>query len=287
MFVFAAWTLAIWNLRQCGHIGNTFAFRIWDAQFEFIVRLTVHLIDMLMFMLIIVIIIIYYRSNIQVFVVWLFSIITTIIRYVWYIKYYGKIINAATWSFEVRSISEISSFLFWPRPWHIEIRHRVKKTSTITFFGFETLKSKIRRLKLWKPTVLRREGDGRAAIIRYMLLFDIITIITTIIIIITIITTIVRYFWYMLFYYYYYTIIWLVLRREGDGRAAGACVGARAAGLALPRGAHRILCESCCSSEYTLITCREALSPKLILGIGVSKYTRTFSNIHLTCAFQT
>ena len=42
---------------------------------------------------------------------------------------------------------------FWPRPWHIEIRHRVKKTSTIDLFGFETLKLKIRRLKLWKPTV--------------------------------------------------------------------------------------------------------------------------------------
>ena len=33
-FVFAAWTLAIWNLRQYGHISNIFAFRIWDAQFE-------------------------------------------------------------------------------------------------------------------------------------------------------------------------------------------------------------------------------------------------------------
>ena len=34
MFVFAAWTLAIWNLRQYGQISNIFAFRIWDAQFE-------------------------------------------------------------------------------------------------------------------------------------------------------------------------------------------------------------------------------------------------------------
>ena len=34
MFVFAAQTLAIWNLRQCGQIGNIFAFRIWDAQFD-------------------------------------------------------------------------------------------------------------------------------------------------------------------------------------------------------------------------------------------------------------
>ena len=53
----------------------------------------------------------------------------------------------------IRSISEISSCFFGPRPWHIEIRHRVKKTSTINLFGFETLKLKIRRLKLWKPTV--------------------------------------------------------------------------------------------------------------------------------------
>ena len=51
-----------------------------------------------------------------------------------------------------RSISEISSCFFGPRPWHIEIRHRVKKTSTIHYFGFETLKLKIRRFKLWKPT---------------------------------------------------------------------------------------------------------------------------------------
>ena len=43
--------------------------------------------------------------------------------------------------------------LFWPRLWHIEIPHRVKDTSTINLFGFETLKLKIRRLKLWKPTV--------------------------------------------------------------------------------------------------------------------------------------
>ena len=28
------------------------------------------------------------------------------------------------------------------------------KTSTINLFGFETLKLKIRRLKLWKPTVV-------------------------------------------------------------------------------------------------------------------------------------
>ena len=48
----------------------------------------------------------------------------------------------------LRSISEISSCFVGPRPWHIEIRHRVKKTSTINLFGFETLKLKIRRLKL-------------------------------------------------------------------------------------------------------------------------------------------
>ena len=53
----------------------------------------------------------------------------------------------------LRSVSEISSCFCVPRPWHIEIRHRVKKTSTINLFGFETLKLKIRRLKLWKPTV--------------------------------------------------------------------------------------------------------------------------------------
>ena len=40
-----------------------------------------------------------------------------------------------------------------PRPWPIEIRHRVKQTSTIDLFGFETLKLKIRRLKLWKPGI--------------------------------------------------------------------------------------------------------------------------------------
>ena len=53
----------------------------------------------------------------------------------------------------VRSVSETSSCFFWPRPWHIEIRHRVEKTSAIDLLRFETLKLKIRRLKLWKPTV--------------------------------------------------------------------------------------------------------------------------------------
>ena len=54
--------------------------------------------------------------------------------------------------------------VFWPRPWHIEIRHRVKKTSTMNLFGFETPKLKIRRLKLWKPTVYQvvvSRGAGR------------------------------------------------------------------------------------------------------------------------------
>ena len=57
----------------------------------------------------------------------------------------------------IRSISEISSCVFGPRPWHIEIRHRVKKASTINLSGFETLKLKFRRLKLWKPTAGARD----------------------------------------------------------------------------------------------------------------------------------
>ena len=32
--VFAAYTLAIWSLRQYGQISSLFVFRIWDAQFE-------------------------------------------------------------------------------------------------------------------------------------------------------------------------------------------------------------------------------------------------------------
>ena len=51
---------------------------------------------------------------------------------------------------------------FGPRPWLIEIRHRVKKTSTMNLFGFETLKLKIRRLKLWKPTAVGRVLGGAA-----------------------------------------------------------------------------------------------------------------------------
>ena len=42
---------------------------------------------------------------------------------------------------------------FGPRPCHIEIRHLVKETSTIKFLGFEILKLKLRRLRLWKPIV--------------------------------------------------------------------------------------------------------------------------------------
>ena len=60
--------------------------------------------------------------------------------------------NCGAWAV-IWSISEISSCFFGPRPWHIEIRHRVKQTTTTNLFGFETLELKIRRLKLWKPTV--------------------------------------------------------------------------------------------------------------------------------------
>ena len=50
--------------------------------------------------------------------------------------------------------------VFGPRSWHIEIRHRVNKTSTISLFGFETLKLKIRRLKLWKPRLTSAPPPG-------------------------------------------------------------------------------------------------------------------------------
>ena len=46
------------------------------------------------------------------------------------------------------------------RPWHIEFRHRVKRTSTINLLGFETLKLKIRRLKLLWPTVRVSGSDS-------------------------------------------------------------------------------------------------------------------------------
>ena len=47
---------------------------------------------------------------------------------------------------------------FEPRPWHIEIRHRVNKKYTINLFKFEILKLKIRRLKLWKPIVEQQQA---------------------------------------------------------------------------------------------------------------------------------
>ena len=61
----------------------------------------------------------------------------------------------------VRSISEISSCFVGPRLWHFEVRHRAKKASTINLFGFEIFKLKVRRLKLWKPTVRRGGGVER------------------------------------------------------------------------------------------------------------------------------
>ena len=61
----------------------------------------------------------------------------------------------------IQSISEISSCFFGPRLWRIEIRHRVKKASTMNLFGFETLKLKNRRLKLWKPGVIMRPERPR------------------------------------------------------------------------------------------------------------------------------
>ena len=51
---------------------------------------------------------------------------------------------------------------FGPKLWHIEIRHRVKKTFTINLFGFETLKLKTRKLKIWKPTVHHRPAVCRS-----------------------------------------------------------------------------------------------------------------------------
>ena len=69
------------------------------------------------------------------------------------------ILNPTAVNSRMRSITrhtvDFRNFIvfFGLRPWHIEIRHRVKKTYTINFFGFEILKLKIRRLELWKPTV--------------------------------------------------------------------------------------------------------------------------------------
>ena len=37
----------------------------------------------------------------------------------------------------------------------------LKNNSTMNLFGFETLKLKIRRLKLWKPTVNLEQGNCR------------------------------------------------------------------------------------------------------------------------------
>ena len=54
----------------------------------------------------------------------------------------------------IRSISEISSCFFGPRPLHIEIRHRVKQKHPQLICSDLRLKLKIRRLKLWKPTVV-------------------------------------------------------------------------------------------------------------------------------------
>ena len=62
-----------------------------------------------------------------------------------------------------QSISEISSFFFGPRPWHIEIRHRVKKTSTIDLFGFETQieNSKIEIMETDRTSVARSDRLAR------------------------------------------------------------------------------------------------------------------------------
>ena len=67
---------------------------------------------------------------------------------------------------QVQSISEISSCFSGPSNCLIEIRHRVKRTSTISLFGVETLKLKIRRLKLWKSTEIQLivcKGGGRVS----------------------------------------------------------------------------------------------------------------------------
>ena len=53
----------------------------------------------------------------------------------------------------LRSISEISSCFLGRDPGTLKSDIVSTKTSTINLFGFETLKLKIRRLKLWKPTV--------------------------------------------------------------------------------------------------------------------------------------
>ena len=55
--------------------------------------------------------------------------------------------------FLLRSISEIHRVFLGRDPGTLKSDIVSKKTSTINLFGFETLKLKIRRLKLWKATV--------------------------------------------------------------------------------------------------------------------------------------
>ena len=65
-----------------------------------------------------------------------------------------KVIHRGTnRSGDVRSISEISSCFCWAETLAHWSPTSCQKTSTINLFGFETLKLKIRRLKLLKPTV--------------------------------------------------------------------------------------------------------------------------------------
>ena len=54
----------------------------------------------------------------------------------------------------MRSISEISSCFLGRRPCTLKSDIVSIKTTTMNLFGFEILKLKIRRLKLWKPTVV-------------------------------------------------------------------------------------------------------------------------------------
>ena len=56
----------------------------------------------------------------------------------------------------LRSISENSSCFLGRDPGTLNSDIVSTKTSTVDLFGFETLKLKIRRLKLWKPTVVLR-----------------------------------------------------------------------------------------------------------------------------------
>ena len=70
----------------------------------------------------------------------------------------------------IRSVSEISSCFFGPRPLHIEIRHRVKKTSTINLFGFETQieNSKIEIMETDRMMHIRRFFSGCGAGLRIL-----------------------------------------------------------------------------------------------------------------------